>query len=59
MNLPFIAIIFGVIGIAKDDSKVLGIIGLILGIIGIRILILAVMVMGNNFSDYLFRGIGF
>ena len=30
-----IAIVFGIIGIAKDDSKGLGIVGLILGIIAI------------------------
>ena len=33
--LPILAIIFGGIGIAKDDSKGLGIAGLILGIIAL------------------------
>ncbi|MFX0075418.1 MAG: hypothetical protein ACFE96_08250 [Candidatus Hermodarchaeota archaeon] len=35
--LPSFAIIFGIIGIIKDDSKGLGIAGLILGIIGLII----------------------
>lgn len=35
--IPAIAIIFGIIGIASDDSKGLGIAGLILGIIALII----------------------
>jgi len=33
--LPILAIIFGIIGIVKDDSKGLGIAGLIIGIIAL------------------------
>ncbi|MFX0040763.1 MAG: hypothetical protein ACFFAB_15600, partial [Candidatus Heimdallarchaeota archaeon] len=40
IELPIIAIIFGGIGIAKDDSKGLGIAGLILGIIALIIWII-------------------
>ena len=35
--LPAIAIIFGIIGIVKDDSKRMGVAGLILGIIAIPV----------------------
>lgn len=35
--IPIVAIIFGIIGIANDDSKAPGIIGLIFGIIGLII----------------------
>lgn len=38
--LPILAIIFGGIGIAKDDSKGLGIAGLILGIIALIVWII-------------------
>jgi hypothetical protein len=34
------AIVLGAIGIAKDDSKGLGVVGLILGIIGVILMIL-------------------
>ncbi len=38
--LPIAAIVFGGIGIAKDDSKALGIVGLILGIVSLILYIL-------------------
>jgi hypothetical protein len=47
--LPIIAIIFGGIGIAKDDSKGLGIAGLVLGIIGIVIWILMIVLLAAYF----------
>ncbi|MHA1914124.1 MAG: hypothetical protein ACW986_10295 [Promethearchaeota archaeon] len=40
LAIPIIAIVFGGIGIAKDDSKALGIIGLILGVISLIIWII-------------------
>ena len=49
--IPIIAIVFGGIGIAKDDSKGLGIAGLILGIISLVIWIIApILLLGFLFS---------
>jgi len=38
--LPIVAIVFGAIGIAKDDSKAMGVVGLVLGIIALVIWII-------------------
>ncbi len=35
VSIPIAAIVFGIVGFSKDESKVLGLIGLILGIAGI------------------------
>ncbi|MFX1298030.1 MAG: DUF4190 domain-containing protein, partial [Promethearchaeota archaeon] len=43
--LPILAIIFGGIGIAKDDSKALGVVGLVLGIIALVLWILAPIIL--------------
>ncbi|MFX1568488.1 MAG: hypothetical protein ACFFCV_08980 [Promethearchaeota archaeon] len=48
--LPIIAIIFGIIGIAKDDSKAPGIVGLIFGIIGLVIWVLAFVLLAAIFA---------
>ena len=44
-----IAIIFGGIGIGKDDPKVIGIMGLIFGMIVIGSILL-IIILGGNFS---------
>ena len=43
--LPILAIIFGAIGIAKDDSKALGVVGLVLGVIGLVIWIVLIILV--------------
>lgn len=50
--LPILAIVFGGVGIAKDDSKALGIVGLILGIVAIILwwLIIPLLFLGALFS---------
>lgn len=45
LTLPIIAIIFGAIGISQDDSKGMGVAGLILGIIGIIVTIVVVVLL--------------
>lgn len=42
-----IAIIFGAIGIAKDDSKGLGIAGLILGIVDVVCMLIFYLILGT------------
>ncbi|MFW9875879.1 MAG: hypothetical protein ACFFG0_22485 [Candidatus Thorarchaeota archaeon] len=51
--LPIIAIIFGGIGIAKDDSKGMGIAGLVLGIVGIIMYIVVFVLLAIAFSFYM------
>ena len=53
--LPGLAIVFGIIGIVKDDSKGLGIAGLILGIIGLIFVLLILPILIVLF----FFGLGF
>ena len=43
--IPILAIVFGGIGIAKDDSKALGIVGLILGIVSLVIWFVAPLLL--------------
>jgi hypothetical protein len=56
--LPIIAIIFGGIGIAKDDSKGMGIAGLILGIVGIIMYIVLFIFLAAIIAAFL-GGFGF
>lgn len=51
--LPIIAIVFGGIGIAKDDSKGMGIAGLVLGIVGIVMYIVVIVLLSIIFSAYM------
>lgn len=55
---PILAIVFSGIGIAKDDSKAPGIIGLILGIIGLVFWILVIVLLATILSA-LFSWLGF
>jgi len=51
--LPIIAIIFGGIGIAKDDSKGMGIAGLVLGIVGIIMYIVVFVLLAILFASFM------
>lgn len=49
-----IAIVFGIIGMVKDDSKALGVVGLILGIVSIvLIFVVPMIIIGAAISMYL------
>jgi hypothetical protein len=48
--IPAIAIIFGIIGIIKDDSKGLAMAGLILGAIALILGLILLFVITNSFS---------
>lgn len=50
LALPILAIVFGIIGITKDDSKGMGIAGLILGIIGAIVTVVVVVVLPLIFA---------
>ena len=54
---PIIAIIFGAIGIKKDDSHGMAIAGLVIGCISLLCIILAVVVLAAIFAT-LFGGLG-
>jgi hypothetical protein len=54
MVLGGIAIVFGIIGMIKDDSKALGVVGLILGILSIvLIFLIPILLIGFAFSMYI------
>jgi len=46
IGLPILAMVFGAIGIAKDDSKALGVVGLVLGIISL--ILVGIILSGLN-----------
>ncbi|MFX1489200.1 MAG: hypothetical protein ACFFBI_08640 [Promethearchaeota archaeon] len=49
-----VAIVFGIIGMVKDDSKALGVVGLILGIVSIvLIFVVPMIIIGAAISMYL------
>lgn len=47
IGLPILAMVFGVIGIAKDDSKALGVVGIVLWIIAPLVLV-GIILSGLN-----------
>jgi hypothetical protein len=52
MALPILAIVFGAIGIAKDDSKAMGVVGLILGIVALVLwFVLPLLLLGFIFGS--------
>lgn len=51
IGILILAIIFGSIGIAKDDSKAPGIVGLIFGIIGVVFWIIVIALFAPNFYE--------
>lgn len=55
IGLPIMAIIFGAISIFKDDSKALGVVGLVLGVIGLVIwIVFFILVFGHTWISFIY-----